>query len=198
MDYSLLPDAFREDVNCTNMYQEEPIKELSVMHWAIGDGNWPKKNQNNGIQEHLTPLLNNPSFAPLMQSNLSDLPPALVITCEFDILRDEGVIYAQRLKNSGVRKSYANHTLIVNLHNWNNSSQVPTKWVHLEHGFHGMLCIQSKLDVARVVSIYSCSLLISVFSASAWRYQELDDGIVAWSRVKNFHVRNNFGLWLYR
>lgn len=51
----------------------------------------------------MVPFIMNPSFAPLMQSNLSALPSALVITCEFDVLRDEGIIYARRLEQAGVR-----------------------------------------------------------------------------------------------
>lgn len=54
------------------------------------------------LHPHASPLL-----APVDQ--LRGHPPAFVMTCEFDVLRDEGEGYARRLMNAGVRVAAARY-----------------------------------------------------------------------------------------
>ena len=43
----------------------------------------------------------NPYFAPYIAEDVSNQPDTLILTCEFDPLRDEGEAYGERLKEAG-------------------------------------------------------------------------------------------------
>lgn len=52
------------------------------------------------LQRMLEPYILNPDFSPLMREDLTGLPPAYIMTVEFDVLRDEGIAYGKRLQVS--------------------------------------------------------------------------------------------------
>jgi len=46
---------------------------------------------------------------PLSSASCADLPPAIVITAEFDVLRDDGRQYAEKMKKDGVKVIYRDY-----------------------------------------------------------------------------------------
>ena len=45
----------------------------------------------------------NPEVSPILTEDLKDLPPAVIINAEFDPLRDDGILYAAKLRSAGVK-----------------------------------------------------------------------------------------------
>ncbi|XP_041482862.1 arylacetamide deacetylase-like [Lytechinus variegatus] len=55
------------------------------------------------VWDGFKPFVLDTRVMPLYKEDLSRLPPAYIITCDFDVLRDDGVMYAERLKQAGVK-----------------------------------------------------------------------------------------------
>lgn len=70
-----------------------------------------------------------PYLMPLAASDLGRLPPTLVMTAEFDPLRDEGIEYAQRLRSAGVAVQH----------------------IHAEDQMHGFLLLDRAVAKAAVL-----------------------------------------------
>jgi acetyl esterase len=82
-----------------------------------------------------------PLGSPLLVSDLSRLPPALVVTAGFDPLRDEGRAYAEKMRAAGVTVEH----------------------VCFEGQMHGMLMLGAAIrDGARMVDLAADRLRVAL------------------------------------
>ena len=84
-----------------------------------------------------------PHASPLRAAHLAGLPPATVLTAEYDPLRDEGRAYAQRLAAAGV----------------------PTQYTNYDGVFHGFFGMTAQLPRARQAVDETCAALRKAFGA---------------------------------
>ena len=55
------------------------------------------------VENYAPGQYDNPEVSPLLNEDLSGLPPAVIINAEFDPLRDDGMLYADKLRKAGVQ-----------------------------------------------------------------------------------------------
>ena len=73
------------------------------------DGPFLPKSSMDWFYEQYQPDPNDWRVAPMKATDLSNLPPALVITGQYDPLRDEGKAYADKLREAGTEVTYHNY-----------------------------------------------------------------------------------------
>ncbi|TKR80420.1 hypothetical protein L596_014495 [Steinernema carpocapsae] len=100
LNHNQLPEEFLQKEDYEPLEAPEADKELS---------------------KRFEKLLEDPNISPLVEKELSGLAPAMILTCGFDILRDEGILYVRKLRKHGVS----------------------TQWNHYPAAFHGVLNMPS-------------------------------------------------------
>ncbi|KAK3084829.1 hypothetical protein FSP39_019790 [Pinctada imbricata] len=95
-------------------YMKEHIRTESLRNMQK-----PTDNGDDILSKSIEKTILDPYFSPLMvdQSDLKGLPLTYVLTAGYDVLRDDGLIYYQRLRKAGVDVHLA----------------------HYQEGFHGMI-----------------------------------------------------------
>ncbi|XP_057218847.1 arylacetamide deacetylase-like 4 isoform X2 [Triplophysa rosa] len=95
----------------------------------------------NGEVYHIIKQGLDPEISPLLAEDdvLRISPPTFILTCEFDVLRDDGILFQKRLKDLGV----------------------DVTWKHISDGFHG---IMSFFDVGWLTFQSSQKVMDSIVS----------------------------------
>jgi acetyl esterase len=115
----------------------EGVDELLFNRWSVA---WYWSHYLTSDADGLSPLA-----SPLRAEDLSGLPPATVITAEFDPLRDEGEQYAERLRDAGV----------------------PVEARRYDGMIHGFFAMAGTLDRGREAIKYAAERLAAALDAAA-------------------------------
>ncbi|EFP09704.1 hypothetical protein CRE_21923 [Caenorhabditis remanei] len=120
-------DATKSNIKKVMNSQHVPLnlleqKQYSSWLYHLNDRK-QEKTVDSVLAEQFRKLGTNPDVSPMF-GDTDGLPPALVLTAGYDVLKDEGIQYADKLKQSGVR----------------------TEWCHYPRAFHGLFNMPNSND----------------------------------------------------
>ena len=120
----------------TSQEMKETLYSNELVHTSVGQEflYYPYSGpRSGGVDEiawkTLKDKLLNPYLSPLVAKDLHGLPDAYIFTCQYDVLRDDGIMYAKRLRNFEVKVVHSN----------------------LKCGFHGILNLLGVIPEANIV-----------------------------------------------
>lgn len=125
MRYSDLPFNFSQQVIYDKCAAESHLDE-DHDYSKIHSSRWPHGATPTELQNKLASLLFNPDLSPMARKDVSKSPKTLVVTCQYDPLRDEGYWYMRRLQKAGV----------------------DVRWKHYRKAFHAIINLHAELDLA--------------------------------------------------
>ena len=110
----------------------------------------------------------NPYFSPLLEKDLSNLPDTLILTAEFDPLRDEGEDFGRKLKEAGNQVEV--HRIKDALHGF---FALGIQFLHVREALLNNECVFAERSVRSVETGYS-----------KWRNWTMRPWLFLWSREK--------------
>lgn len=84
------------DLRPANMETSASYQENAVGYFQTKDACYFS------VETYAPQQYNNPEVSPILTEDLTGLPPAVIINAEFDPLRDDGALYAAKLRKFGV------------------------------------------------------------------------------------------------
>ncbi|XP_025909489.1 arylacetamide deacetylase-like 4 [Nothoprocta perdicaria] len=106
------------DLKCKEWLNPDNIPEDFKSRDYQVKGVYQEKQYSEDLCRQAKPILD-PIFSPLLaeDSVIAQLPETFLLSCEFDVLRDDVLLYKKRLEDHGIKVT----------------------WCHLEQGFHGII-----------------------------------------------------------
>lgn len=74
-----------------------------LKHKKVSESAMGTSDGNDTLSAKIESIVLDPYFSPLMAPDLSKVPPAYLILAQNDVLRDDGLLFAERLRDAGVK-----------------------------------------------------------------------------------------------
>uniref|UniRef100_A0A915DW24 Alpha/beta hydrolase fold-3 domain-containing protein n=1 Tax=Ditylenchus dipsaci TaxID=166011 RepID=A0A915DW24_9BILA len=105
-----IPKELKEDIGINRLIDTSSLP-TALLDKKSSDVKLPSPSvsTNTELAHKMKKFLADPNLCPLLGKDLTGLPPAMIVTAGVDILRDEGVLYARRMRDFGVPVQWSHY-----------------------------------------------------------------------------------------